>query len=281
MSATAAREKNGFRLAGGAQPLMLLPVSVNGRPPREFILDTGAGTTLLSPEFARELNVEITGTKEEQTAGGKVTAQLGRVASIEAAGAQRENVDVAITNLTHLAHAVGAPIHGDLGYNFLKFFRITIDFANSQLRLDEPQRVDYFGPAPLVETTVRLAHASKPLILVDACVNDGGPLVFAIDTGTSTTAISPELARELKLETSPLAPITTGGPAVKVSAARLSSLRVAGARQADVDVIAGDFLSMLAAAIGTKLDGIIGYNFLRHYKVVIDYPGDTLSLFVP
>jgi hypothetical protein len=40
-----------------------------------------------------------------------------------------------------------------------------------------------------------------------------------------------------------------------------------------------DFFPMLSQAIGAKLDGIVGYNFLHNYKVVIDYPGETLSLF--
>jgi hypothetical protein len=35
----------------------------------------------------------------------------------------------------------------------------------------------------------------------------------------------------------------------------------------------------LSLAVGAKLDGIVGYNFLRNYKVVIDYPGETLTLF--
>ena len=29
---------------------------------------------------------------------------------------------------------------------------------------------------------------------------------------------------------------------------------------------------------GSKLDGIVGYNFLRHDKVVIDYPNETFRL---
>jgi len=36
---------------------------------------------------------------------------------------------------------------------------------------------------------------------------------------------------------------------------------------------------MLSQAVGAKLDGIVGYNFLRDYKVVIDYPNELLSLF--
>ena len=41
-----------FRLAGGKQPLILLPVFVDGRGPYSFVLDTGAGPTLVSNELA-------------------------------------------------------------------------------------------------------------------------------------------------------------------------------------------------------------------------------------
>ena len=44
-------------------------------------------------------------------------------------------------------------------------------------------------------------------------------------------------------------------------------------------VVVADFFTMLSAAVGAKLDGIVGYNFLRNYKVVIDYLGETLTLF--
>ncbi len=43
-------------------------------------------------------------------------------------------------------------------------------------------------------------------------------------------------------------------------------------------VVVADFFAMLSNAIGARLDGIVGYNFLRNYKVVIDYPGETFSL---
>ena len=43
-------------------------------------------------------------------------------------------------------------------------------------------------------------------------------------------------------------------------------------------VIVADFFRMLSEAIGAKLDGIVGYNFLRNYQVVLDYPNELLSL---
>jgi hypothetical protein len=59
LSPSSARVK--FRLAGGAQPLILLPVCVNDCGPFEFILDTGAGTSLLSSKLATELDVKVVG----------------------------------------------------------------------------------------------------------------------------------------------------------------------------------------------------------------------------
>jgi len=73
-----------FRLAGDAQPLILLPVQVNGDGPFEFILDTGAGTSLLSSDLAKKLNIKIISTKEGQSAGGKISVSLyGAAAELE------------------------------------------------------------------------------------------------------------------------------------------------------------------------------------------------------
>ena len=48
-----------FRVLGGAQPLLVVPVQVNERGPFAFILDSGAGTTLLTPALAKSLGVTL------------------------------------------------------------------------------------------------------------------------------------------------------------------------------------------------------------------------------
>ena len=271
-----------FRLAGGAQPLILLPVEVNGEGPFEFILDTGAGTSLLSTELGQKLGVEIIGKKEGQSAGGAVSVSLAKVRSLAVGSAAMTDVDVGLVDLGHVGRTVGAKIDGDLGYNFLKHFRITLDYRRNEVRFDDPKRFELAGPSTAVtEVAMRLANPAKPLILVDVYANGRGPFQFAIDTGTSTTAITPELAKELGVLTSPIGPATTGGSQVAVTAGVLQSFQVGGARIHDSSVIVADFFAMLSNAVGAKLDGIVGYNFLRNYKVALDYPNKTLSLFTP
>src|SRR5437763_2678926 len=88
-----------FRLAGGAQPLILLPVEVNEQGPFEFILDTGAGTSLLSAELAEKLQVKVLGSKQGQTAGGAVSVSLAKVDSITVGEARLADIDVGVVDL--------------------------------------------------------------------------------------------------------------------------------------------------------------------------------------
>ena len=271
-----------FRLAGGAQPLILLPVEVNGEGPFEFILDTGAGTSLLSSELGQTLGIKILASKEGQSAGGAVSVSLAKVSSLAVASAKLDDVDVGLVDLSHIGKTVGAKIDGDLGYNFLKHFRITLDYCKSEIRLDDPRRFELAGQsAAVTQVGMRLASPAKPLILVDVYANGRGPFQFAIDTGTSTTAITPELAKQLDVASSPIGAVTTGSAHVDVTAGVLQSFQVGGARIDNLAVIVADFFAMLSNAIGAKLDGIVGYNFLRNYKVALDYPNETLSLLTP
>jgi predicted aspartyl protease len=268
-----------FRLAGGAQPLILLPVHVNDHGPFDFILDTGAGTSLLSSDLSQQLKVKVVGSKEGQSAGGKVSVSLAKVDSLAVGEAKVDDVDVGIVDLSHIGKTIGAKIDGDLGYNFLKHFRIAIDYGECVIRLDDPKRVESFGRTPQTEVAMRLASPAKPLVLVDVHANGRGPFQFAIDTGTSTTAITPELAKQLGVATKPIGPATTGGAQVDMTAGTLKSFQVGGAKVDNMAVVVANFFEMLSTAVGTKLDGIVGYNFLHNYNVVFDYPNELLSLF--
>jgi predicted aspartyl protease len=267
-----------FRLAGGAQPLILLPTHVNGAGPFEFILDTGAGTSLLSTELAQRLKVPILGTKEGQSAGGKISVSLAKVDSLAVGQVKLDGVDVGIVDLGHIAKTIGTKIDGDVGYNFLKHFCIKIDYHNCEIRFDEPRRIERLGRAAKAEVPMRLASLAKPLLLVQARANGHGPFQFAIDTGTSTTAIAPEVAQQLGLEGSPVGPLTTGGAQVNVTAGTLESFQIGRARIDDLVVVVADFFAMLSQAVGAKLDGIVGYNFLRNFRVVMDYPNEKFRL---
>ncbi len=90
--------------------------------------------------------------------------------------------------------------------------------------------------------------------------------------------LSSQLAGQLAVATTDDSPVTGGGGQIQILAGTLSSLAVGDAEVRDLAIGAGEFLNMLSAAVGAKLDGIIGYNFLNQFRVTINYPRSTLDL---
>jgi predicted aspartyl protease len=252
--------------------------TINGRGPYDCILDTGAGISLLSPEVARELGIEVIGKKEARGAAGPVSLSLGRVESLAVGDAVVRAPEVAITGeLLRIGAAVGARIDGNLGYSFLSHFRVTVDYARSTLRLTGANHEDT-GRAARGQVAFRLAAADKPLVIVPVLVNGSHAYEFALDTGASVTVVTPELARQQGLTLREMPSMAGGGGTMSASAGQLESLALGGAESRRVSVVASGFLGPLSDAVGAKLDGILGYNFLREFRVTIDYPHRAVGL---
>lgn len=274
----------GFRLAGAENPLILVATQVNGRGPYEFILDTGAGMSLLAPRLAAELGIVPSGSREGRGAAGAVQVSMARVDSLAIGEARSGTMPVGITaEVDRIGEAVGHRIDGDIGYDFLKAFRLTLDYQRRVVRLAHSghpggHEVVGAGAVAHAEVPFRLAGPVKPLVLVPAFVNGRGPYEFVLDTGASATVLSPELASVLRLETTAAEPMTGAGGMLQATLGRVGSLTVGNAALQDVAVMVAGFLGELGRVVGTPLDGILGYNFLRQFRVTLDYPSGTLWL---
>jgi predicted aspartyl protease len=266
-----------FRLAGGLQPLILVPAVVNGVGPLPFILDTGAGPCLLAPALARRAGIEITGREEAAGAGGPMAIELGTAGTVTLASQEVSNVPVAVTDeLARIGQAIGVAVEGGLGFGFLRHFRLTIDYGRRRLSLERPG--EGAGPLRAGEVVFRLAADEKPLVLVPVRMAGEGPFSFAVDTGASTTVVSPELARQLGIRGARVAKVTGGGGRLSGLSGRTGPVGVGSAEVEEMDVVVGPFLTPLSEVVGTKLDGILGYNFLRRFRVTLDYPSARLGL---
>jgi predicted aspartyl protease len=187
---------------------------------------------------------------------------------------------IAITaEIDRIGNAVGARIDGDLGYDFLKHYRLGIDYQKEIVRLVQGN-YEPAGAGAFVRSEVpfRLAAPHKPLVVVTAIVNGRGPYAFALDTGASMTSLSPALADQLQIPSEGATTMTGGGGTLQATTGRIASLAIGGAVLQDLGVVVSDFLGTISAAAGMKLDGVVGYNFLRRFRVTIDYPNARLCL---
>ena len=266
-----------FRLVGGDQPLIVVAARFNGSEPIDCALDTGASHAMLLPEVGARLGVKVEQTREAKGAGGAVIVQIGTAESVALGDAVARDVPILMSpELQRIGAAIGLPLGGNLGHSFLGRYRLTVDYERRTLTLRTPDEPPD-GTAARAELPFTLAHPAKPLILLPVEV-DGQPFRFALDTGASTTVISPEVARRCDVQGASMPTMTGGGGAVAASAAVIGSLAIGPVRVSRVRVAVAEFLEPLARAVGAPLDGIIGTNVLRRFRVTIDYPGKTLRL---
>jgi predicted aspartyl protease len=269
-----------FRLVGGEQPLILLPTYVNDKGPHQFILDTGAAISLLSSELAMSLGIKPSLAKDANDALGRIHVLISRVDSLAVGAAKLKDVQVAIMDLSDIGKEVGANIDGNIGYNYLKEFVVTVDYRKNVIRLTKGKQVQDNIQSLFSEgIKFTLTNLSKPLILVQASVNETGLYVFALDTGASATVVSSELADSLGIEMVSVSAATTGGGhQASVSISSIDTFAIGTAKLYDLPIVVADFLGSLSQVLGTKIDGIVGYNYLKEFVVTIDYPNEFLYL---
>jgi predicted aspartyl protease len=125
-----------FELAAGGAALVV-PVSINDQGPFPFVLDTGATVTCVDQALADELKLRDT----VGYGGGIRGMSAMRVVSIDSVGvgtAKAEGVNGCVVDLQPMQKA-GLEIQGLLGLNFLKAYRVTIDFEKRRVSFEPAQ----------------------------------------------------------------------------------------------------------------------------------------------
>jgi predicted aspartyl protease len=130
----------GFRIAETDAPMILVPAFVDGRGPYMFAVDTGCATTTISADLARRLEVRVNAAGIAITTAGNAHVSMARLASLSVGSAQLQNIDVAIMDFDPLRRASGASLDGILGHNYLKKFKVTIDYQNDVVQLQRQSR---------------------------------------------------------------------------------------------------------------------------------------------
>jgi predicted aspartyl protease len=128
-----------FRLAGPGGAALLVPVTINGQGPFNFVLDTGATFTCIDRQLVDQLGLPR---RPGQVGVGVGIGSSGRVEivtvdSLQVGSATGDQMMACAIDLTELQN-LGVEIDGLLGLNFLKAFQVTLDFEREVLRLDEP-----------------------------------------------------------------------------------------------------------------------------------------------
>jgi predicted aspartyl protease len=127
-----------FELAGPGGAALMVPVYVNGSGPHGFVLDTGATMTCIDAALSERLGLP--------EAGGRVGVGMGvgqepgalelvSIDSLRVGEATAMGLTGCALNLERF-RAMGLEVEGLLGLNYLKEFRVTLDFTTERLILE-------------------------------------------------------------------------------------------------------------------------------------------------
>ncbi|GJG89565.1 hypothetical protein tb265_47460 [Gemmatimonadetes bacterium T265] len=252
--------------AADGNPMILVPVRVNGSPPGWWALDSGSSVCLVDRGAARRLGLATRGTRQIH-GGGRGTVGIDSVSSrvrLDFGGGFTTACDhIAAVDLTGLTADVGRPETGVLGYDLFARYVVEVDFAAHTLRLYDPARYRYAGTGDTVPITL---VRRQPRVTIQ--VHDGGRPAVArtliVDSG-SGDAVDDSLVRQST--TAPRYAVSTSGlgASYHVEVGTLDTVRIGRFTLAAVPGVASD-----VALIGNAVWG--------RFTCVFDYPHGRLFL---
>jgi tetratricopeptide (TPR) repeat protein len=121
--------------------LLVVPLVVNGQFRGNFVVDTGAVTTVLSHSMAAKLGVT------EDTPGAKVDLGMVGVGGLQSSVLRVPNVtfktpknsdtfpQVVSIDMKDISKMLGTEVSGVIGYDFLETYKVTLDYYGAEIRL--------------------------------------------------------------------------------------------------------------------------------------------------
>jgi hypothetical protein len=167
-------------------PLPMVRVRANGKD-AYFLIDTGAPSLVLDPDFAKELNIPLVQAGMGTFAGGKTArVQTGTLHRFGIGSLEVNDLAVAIAPARGLS-GFTKRIDGIIGTRFLTHFTATIDYGAKQLVLrPRGASIDTTGAS-----IVPMWLVGDHFIFARGHINDGPDSLMLIDTGLAGGGVMP------------------------------------------------------------------------------------------
>lgn len=249
-----------------------IPVNVNGQGPFTFVLDTGASLTTVGKKLADKLSLEERdGSRTEaRGVGGGIPVKYADV-EVGIGNLVFDKDEVCILDFETIFRGLGTR-EGAFGFTTLKHCTMSLSYKNERFKLHKGTSNRDLDWVPF--EYVNDSH----LIGAPVNINGHGPYPFVLDTGAGSTVVTPDFAKKLDLDVQEVEQgIARGlGGDMQLSLANIDKLSV-GESVITKEQVA--VIDMHKVSPKGKLieNGIIGYNFLKHFEVVIDYPKKRLA----
>ncbi len=175
-------QKNGSTEFIYHQRLIFLKVRVNENDGLLFLLDTGASASAVDLKTAERLKLPLTGEDKVEGTAGVIDVKKARVKSFAVGKARVKDLSIPAYDLSGILVPPSMRLDGILGYDFLRFFSIHINFSNRAITLSSKVVRDPASQASVIPVPFTLDNGIPRFSVV---LNDRVAADFRLDTGAS------------------------------------------------------------------------------------------------
>ncbi len=273
----------------------ILKIRVNGdKEPLRFVLDTGSGMSVVSEQTAKRLDLRPIAKGGQARAvggGGRFEIVYGFLNSMEIGEVRVENVPVYIRHF----YDDKVPVDGYLGVSMISRFITSIDYGERTFSLVRQQQSESIGEqttygsdsppeAKLASEVLEIPLRTTSSGFLSGEVRLEGfekPFNFIIDTGASISVVSDKLAalEEFASFRTSTRMRVFGAAGVTENVMTLMLPRVMLGKFVREQISAAVLdLEPVNETAGFTQNGILGGNFLRHFRVTFDFRRGVIRL---
>jgi predicted aspartyl protease len=256
---------------------MTVPISIDGKGPYDFLIDTGAERTVISAELARDLALG-----EGRRARMHSMSGVGEVSTVVIPKLQVSRQSVSGIHAPALKEAhIGAS--GMLGIDTLQSQRVTFDFERQKMTVAPSSSYQRLEPNEIVVTA---RNRFGRLVLVDARL-DGQKLTVVLDTGSEVTvgneALRAKLTGKRRLgQTVPIKLISVTGGVIDADYTRVKQVRIGGVLLNDLPVAFAEVHPFRQLGLSNKPALLLGMDALRLFdRVSVDFANRKVRFMAP
>ncbi len=268
----------------------VIEVRLNGKKePLRFVLDTGSGMTVISEKTAERLGIKPIvqgGLARAVGGGGKFQIVYGFVKSLEIGTARVTKVPVYIRKFNE----TGDSFDGYIGLSAISKFLVTLDYGGKTFALERnksAEKNDQKDDLPVQPVSLNTDNLSIPLrttssgFLSSEVMIEGveQPLNFIVDTGASISVVSVAAAQRNEIShfahTSTLRIFGAAGVTENVTTLILPKLSLGKTSRDKITAAVLD-LDPVNETTGFEQAGILGGNFLLHYRLKFNFQDSTV-----
>ena len=253
--------------------LILIRARVSDSGPLWFIFDTGAESTVIDVQLAKDLRLKSKGKVVGTGAAGSAEAALIRGVSLHLPNVAANDLTVYALPIDSFSFSFGRKISGVIGNDIIKEFVVEVDYASHVVNLWEPRSYQYSGNGEIIPFTI---EGKLPFIRATISINERISIEgkFEIDSG-STSAIlfnAPFVKKHQLLKSVPKTKqIKVGGVGGTGNTLLGRIKKVKIGRLVLENPVARFYQDKGGDNASAKYDGLIGGEFLRRFNVIFDF----------